>query len=561
MKTIFAAMTIVFLSACLSGGVEESTEAGKTGAIEDGSSILKMEHMKTSTVSEGTIGETSDGRDTDTVRTGDAGTDEHPPMRDEVPADEIPANTDEPDNRNVAAADTIRKIDTSETVTNVRPQHSTPPADVEEPKLEKEKGFIKPKAEFLKPESKKGSSAVTLAGNLGGISVAKKQTFLVNSSKVFQNICQPPITTVAGNGQEGFSGDGGLATAASLCFQKSQNSRRSYQISLDALDNLYIPDACNNRVREVGSQTGHIWTVAGNGTDGDSWTSGDGGSAKNAAISGVRSIAFDHGNNLYVGHYTAVRKVEGISTYVFEDSNPVISTHAGCPDCSWLTYGQDTLPAKKVSFPTPSYLAFDGFNNLYLSLRHLVIGGSQYDQEWGGSVVLKVDTNGVIRRIAGNNSAGFAGDGGPAKNSSLSNPMGLAFDEEGNLYISDNGNEKIRKVQAIKGVVTPNSIITTVAEVSSPKGLAADKDGNIFIASGNGTVLRMNDEGGTLVVAGGGDQDTDGIPGTNASLKGPMGIAFDSTGDLYIQEFDAKRIRKVDMNCDDHPAGPLPQIK
>jgi sugar lactone lactonase YvrE len=227
------------------------------------------------------------------------------------------------------------------------------------------------------------------------------------------------ITTAAGNGVYGFSGDGGLATSASLGYPTG--------VALDAAGNLYIADTDNHRIRMV-SPSGIMGTVAGGGS---SWP-GDGGPATSASLS-VAGVAVDSAGNLYIADYAncRIRKVTPSGT---------ITTVAG--NGSWGFSG-DGGPATNGSLSGPAGLAVDAAGNLYVA-------------DTNNNRMRKVTPSGIISTVAGNGIQGFSGDGGPATSASLYQPVGVAVDATGNLYIADWINCRIRKVSTA-------GIISTVA--------------------------------------------------------------------------------------------------
>jgi len=267
------------------------------------------------------------------------------------------------------------------------------------------------------------------------------------------------ITTVAGNGTNGFSGDGSLAINASL------NSPG--HIVFDSAGNLFIADTANHRIRKV-DVNGLITTVAGAGTNG---YSGDGGPATNASLNSPGGIAFDSAGNLFIADMmnSRVRKV---------DTNNVITTVAGNGSSAWPTTG-DGGPATNAIIRYPASVAADAAGNLFVG-------------DAGDNRVRKVDINGIITTFAGGGPTYYSGDGGPATNASLWTPVDLCFDASGSLFIDDVYNNRIRKVDT-------NGIITTVAGLQSwvyngdnmaatsttlyfPFGVAVDAAGNLFIA-------------------------------------------------------------------------------
>ncbi|MBW1738671.1 MAG: hypothetical protein JRJ69_14260, partial [Deltaproteobacteria bacterium] len=217
------------------------------------------------------------------------------------------------------------------------------------------------------------------------------------------------INTVAGDGTNGYSGDGGPATEAKLSGPRS--------VAMDASGNLYIADVFNYSIRKV-DVNGIITTVAGNGT---SDYSGDGGPATEASLVGPEDIALDAYGNLYIIDYNGEMLFGGIRKV---STDGIIETLA------------------PLSFPASS-IALDVSGNLYVS-------------DTMNNIIWKGDISGAVIPIAGNGTGGYSGDGGPAIEAQLSYPKGIAVDPMGNIYFVDSGNECIRKVN-------PSGIITTVA--------------------------------------------------------------------------------------------------
>jgi uncharacterized protein (TIGR03437 family) len=279
------------------------------------------------------------------------------------------------------------------------------------------------------------------------------------------------ITTVAGTGATQFSGDGGLAVNATVYISANHDG-----LAVDALGNLYIADDGHHRIRKV-APNGIITTVAGIGTQG---YSGDGGQATKAQLYRPSGVAVDLAGNLYIAdtNNRVVRKV---------DTSGIITTLAGT---GIFGSGGDGGPANLASFETPTDVAVDALGSVYVA-----------DQD--APNVRKINPlTGIITTVAGNATFGFSGDGGPAPNAAFASPYSVTVDAVGNVYISDYGNHRVRKVDT-------SGIITTVAGAGSS-------------AASNG----------------------DGGPPLSANLL-PAGVAFDIAGNYYIADYGHNLIRKV----------------
>ena len=339
------------------------------------------------------------------------------------------------------------------------------------------------------------------------------------------------ITTVAGGDQKfgGFFGDGGAATAAVL--------NRPADVALDDFGNLYIADERNHRIRKVDA-AGVITTVAGDGT---SVYGGDGGPAAAAQLSYPNGVASDGLGNLYIADSgnARIRKV---------DAAGVITTVAGDGTSVYGGDGGDGGAATAAQLYFPNGVALDGAGNLYIAD--------------GGDRIRKVDAAGVITTVAGDGTRGFSGDGGAAVATQLNVPQGVAPDGAGNLYIADQHNHRIRKVDAA-------GVITTVAgnffrddgpavavHLYNPTGVALDGAGNLYIADTDGQRIRKVDAAGVITTVAGIGPTTAGFttPGFSgdggaavaAQLNYPSGVAPDGAGNLYIADTRNHRIRKVD---------------
>jgi sugar lactone lactonase YvrE len=339
------------------------------------------------------------------------------------------------------------------------------------------------------------------------------------------------ISTVAGSASS-FYGDGMSATVALFSYP--------YSLALDAKGNLYIGDWNNRRVRKVDAATGLISTVAGTGVAGYSI---DGIPATSAELWETGSIVLDSSGNLYIsdrGGYGAtpgrVRKVDA--------ATGLISTVAG----GGTMYYEDGLAATSVFLNPPTGITLDNSGNLYVVCH--------------GAIVSRIDAaTGLLSTVAGLSATrGFNGDGIPATSAQLDDPYEIALDSSGNLYIADTFNHRVRKVTASTGLISTiagtgvagfngDGIPATSAELYYPISIVLDSSGNLYISDAyNNRIRKVNAATGLIsTVAGTGVRgyNGDGIPPTSAQLNRPRGIAMDSSGNLYIADYDNHRIRRV----------------
>ncbi|WP_217593506.1 S-layer homology domain-containing protein [Cohnella sp. GbtcB17] len=336
------------------------------------------------------------------------------------------------------------------------------------------------------------------------------------------------INTIVGTGTGGFSGDGGPADSAQI--------NMVYHIAVDAAGNLYIPDYGNHVIRKVDT-SGIMTTVA--GIPGFEGHAGDGGPATSALLRYPTSVAVDGDGNMYFAEigYEIVRKV---------DTNGIISTVAG-PGTGAQGYSGDGGPATSALLDGPMDVAVDSAGNLYFT-------------EIFNHVVRKVDkTTGIITTVAGTGAAGFSGDGGPATLAKLNTPYSIDFDGDGNMYIAERNNNRVRKVdssgnistvagtgaQGYSGVGGP----ATAAKMWWPNGLTVDDNGTLYVAELNNHVIRKISTAGIITtIAGNGTfgDSGNGGPAKLAQLRTPLGIDLDLGGNLYVSDYGNYKIKKLE---------------
>jgi uncharacterized protein (TIGR03437 family) len=317
-----------------------------------------------------------------------------------------------------------------------------------------------------------GSSAKGYAGDSGpasaaqlnlpqGVAVDAKGTVYIadTANHVIRMVQNGTITTVAGNGTSGYTGDGSAATKAEL------NNPSS--VAVDSSGNLYIADSGNNVIRKVSG--GNISTFAGStqsSSNGPGY-GGDGGPASGASFSAPVAVMLDSTGNLYIADAgnQLIREVTG------GNINSVVGTGS---------------TATKLNHPTG--VAIDAAGNLYIA-------------DSSNRRVYKYATDGTLSTMAGNGAAAFAGDNGPGTSASLNNPSGVAVDGAGNVYIADRFNSRIRKVSPA-GIITTiagngrtnytgDGGIGTLASLNFPNAVAVDAAGNVYIADTTNNVIRM----------------------------------------------------------------------
>jgi sugar lactone lactonase YvrE len=379
------------------------------------------------------------------------------------------------------------------------------------------------------------------------------------------------ITTVAGTGAAGYGGDGGSAASAQLHYPST--------VAVDGAGNLYIADAWNFRLRKV--TQGVITTLAGNGTE-----LGDGGPATNAQLFSPGGVAVDADANLYISDDTAlIRRVSGGVVTTFAAAS--LQATAPLYPVAWTFgfFGPPPAPVIQSSFGTSvgGALAVDSDDALYVAWGECVeeltgsvgtavddtcgapndfvrIGAIAFDKS-GNLYIADADnhrvhelSNGTLSTFAGNGTAGYSGDGGPATSAELYLPSALAVDSKGDVYIADLANNAgiIRKVSggvintiAGGGTTLGDGGPATNALLSVPPGLALDESGNLYVSDSGNDRVRKISNGIIRTIAGNGVSgfSGDGGPAASAQLSMPERIAVDAQGNVYVADSGNNRVR------------------
>ena len=337
------------------------------------------------------------------------------------------------------------------------------------------------------------------------------------------------ISKIAGAGL--YAGDGGPATSANL--------QQPDELVVDAAGNIFIADTANNVVRKVNHATGVISTVAGNGAAG---YNGDNIAATAAELDHPLGLALDaSGDLLIVDCFNdRIREVNA--------SSGIITTVAGTRS---FGYNGDNIQATAAELDSPAAIALDSAGDLFIADTN-----NQRIREVNQST-------GVIATFAGNGIGQYSGDGGAATSAGLEYPKGIVVDSAGNVFIADSNDGAIREVPAgatfIKTIAGTqffggsigNGGPASAAALSDPLGLAVDSSGDLFIAdSGDGQIREINASTKAIsLIAGGGSSSLgDGGVATAAALYYPSDIAVDASGNIFVADPNNERVREVNAS-------------
>ena len=353
------------------------------------------------------------------------------------------------------------------------------------------------------------------------------------------------ITTVAGTGVGGYTGDNGPATSATFY--------GVFDVAVDYAGNQYIDDYNNNVFRKVAAATGIVTTFAGSGTVG---TSGDNGPATSAEFLLALAAGTDAAGNVYIAdtNNNRIREVNAVTGIITTDVG-VCCGVAGAFTTGASGYNGDGIPSDDAKLTLPYGVATDGAGNLYIA-------------DFGNNRIREVSAaTGLISTVGGNGTGGYTGDNGPATSAELNSPDAIAVDSAGNIYFADSYNRVIRKITAATGIITTvagdgtfgetgDNGPATSAELKMPTGVAVDAAGDLYITDLNTFNVRKVEAATGIIttVAGGGtgctgqtDPVGDGCGATSANV-GPQNLSVDGAGNLYIADSSNNRVRKVSLN-------------
>ena len=370
-----------------------------------------------------------------------------------------------------------------------------------------------------------GGQSVGLAVDAAGtIYASVEYGFVINEIRTSGSVYR-----FAGSFSSGFSGDGGAAYAARI--------NQPQGIAVDAIGNVYFADQNNHRVRRVEAGTRIISTVVGTG---ERDYNGEGLPGLSTNIYRPTAVALDSAGNLYIAEENRVRRMDA--------NTGLVTTFAGTG--GW-GYGGDTGPATAAEFSLIEAIAFDATGNLYIG-------------DYGNSRLRRVDAaTGIVTTVLGNGKGDFCGDNGAALDACIDFPQGIAVDADGNVFIADAANERIRRVAADTGIITtyagngPQSVHSGDGGPASAAGfgnwvggLTFDNSGNLVVTGYFGNRIRRIDTATGIIntIAGTGVAGFSG-DGGNAQLarfNRPVDVAVDALGNIFVADFSNHRIRRID---------------
>jgi gliding motility-associated-like protein len=384
----------------------------------------------------------------------------------------------------------------------------------------------------FKPSSAGAGTTIAIYGS--GFTSASAVSFGGTNAKQFTILSDTLITAVVGSGSSGllsisaagisFTKSGFLYTPApNISYPAKQVYSPNKQINAVAPNNIggMVPSTLFGQPNTYGT----ILDLAGNGTPG--YVNG---SNSIATFNYPNWLSFDNNSNYYISDFNndVVRGSDTLSFNVFTKAGTGVK-------------GSNNGTALQASFNQMQGLAIDINNNIYIA-------------DAGNNIIRKIDFNGNVTTFAGSGASGSLN--GLGRSASFNIPTGVAIDISGNIYIADKGNNLIRKITPIgqvstiagNGIAGYTNGLSTAASFNNPTGIAVDFHGNIYISDlGNNVIRKIDTTGIVTTLAGNGNQGSTNGLGTSASFNAPAGIATDALGNVYIAELGSNLIRKIDI--------------
>ncbi len=373
-----------------------------------------------------------------------------------------------------------------------------------------------------------GAATSAKLSNPNGVYVdASSDIFIADSgNQVIREVVGTTINTIAGtHGVAGFAGNGGLATAAVF--------HNPLSVSLDSSGNIYIADHDNNEIREIVKASGNIVNFAGSPT-GVAGATGDGGAATAALLRGPSAVFVDATNNVFIadtGNIAGAQPNSEIREVTSVNGKIQRITGIGIPG-----FSGDGGPATSAALSSPLGVYVDSTGNVVIA-----DSGNHFIRQ-------VVAASGNIHGIAGNGQLSFSGDGSTGLNAALNLPSGVAVDGPRDIFIADTANNAVRELVASSGLIQTIAG-TNGGALNGPAGVFVDTSNNVYIADTKNNVIReiFASTGTVQIIVGTGTAGYlgDGGPPSQAQLKLPTSVYVDSVGNIFIADMGNNVIREV----------------